>query len=105
MSNVGSADGAAPITARPSAPNRRPALRSATRAVESAGFWSSRCEEIPEYAVRRVQHRKRRAAWGIGLGEIGSHQARGARLLPGRERNDHHDGIERPDRLYAQQLE
>src|SRR2546425_95758 len=78
-----------------------PAPRPPTRAVESRGFWSSGREKIPKDTVGRVQHCKRRAAWWIGLGEIGPHQARSARLLPSGQRHDYHDGIERPERSDA----
>src|SRR2546430_2187779 len=66
---------------------------------------SSRREEIAENAVRRVQDRKSRASWRVGLGQVGPHEPRGPRFLPGRQRHDHHRRVERPHRLHPQQLE
>src|SRR5439155_21487267 len=66
---------------------------------------SSGGEEISENAVRRVQDRKSRAPWRVGLGQVGPHEPRGPRFLPGRQRHDHHRRVERPHRFHPQQLE
>src|SRR5213078_4987576 len=96
----------------PAAPPRAatPTTRTASVAVPSPRCSVvipplSRREKIPENAVRRVQDRKSRAPWRIGLGEVCPDQPGSPRLLPGRQRHDHHRRVERPHGLHPQQLE
>src|SRR5216117_2740788 len=75
------------------------------RSVEGDESVSSRRENVSQDTVSSVQYRKGRATRLVPLGEVTAHEARGPALLPRGDRNDHHRGVERPDRLDAQQLE
>src|SRR6059036_315106 len=75
------------------------------RSVEGDESVSSRRENVSQDTVSSVQYCKGRATRLVALSQVAPHEARGPALVPRGDRNDHHRGVERPDRLDAQQLE